>query len=93
MVGAEGKIGHHQSGFALTDDFVQVEVGPLSLGGQGVVAGLAQLDGNGVIIAGLSHLFDRFRAGSGYMRRANDGVLHTITVDLRNGCSLSMVSE
>ena len=82
LVGAECKISHHQPGLAFTDDLVQIKISPVAFTGQGVVTGLAQLDGYGVVITGFCHLLDRFRAGPGHMRRANNGVLHTITVDL-----------
>ena len=63
LIGAERQVGHHQAGLALTNDFVQVEVGPLALGGQGVVAGLAQLHGNGIEAAGRGKTLDGLGAG------------------------------
>ena len=51
LVGAERQVGHDQAGLALTDDLVQVEVGPLAFRGQRIVPGLAQLHGDRVIFA------------------------------------------
>ena len=73
------------AGLAFTQDLIKIEIGPLAFGREGIISGLAKLDGNRVVFAGCRHLVHRFRAGARNMRGSDQRVLDTVAQYLAHG--------
>ncbi len=81
LVGAQRQVGHHQTGLALADDPVEVEVFPVAFSLEGVKACWTQLDRHGVEPAAAGHLSDGLGTGPGDVCRAQQRVVDAITMD------------
>jgi hypothetical protein len=79
LVGAQGQVGHDQPRLAFAQHAIQVEVGPLALRRERIVAGLAQFHRNGVEPARGGQFAHGVSAGPRDVGRADQRVIDAVT--------------